>query len=205
VVLLGVWESQEDGWRRVGGHYAALAGADVAGTVIALADPLADGAGLGGPGRAVPPEPAAHSCREAPRAHDDAALVSYDAYPLAIEPVLPDQRSSLAGYFTPANYHEAAAFQGQNSSDALKPYTADWRRGPVVMAVDAALAMVPTGRATPTAPPPPPTVVPPTVTATAPPTSTPSPTPTLWFEVVGTATVAHTVASRLLLPLALRR
>jgi hypothetical protein len=169
VVLLGVWEAQEDGWRRVGGHYAAVAGFDGETASLALADPLADTAALGGTGRAIPPDSAVHSCREAPRAHDDAAVVTHDAYPLRATAGLPDGRYILDGYFRPDNEHEAAAFQGQNPMAALKPWSAGWRRGHVVMALDAALAIVPSaGHPANTELPPtaPPTVAPPTATAT---------------------------------------
>jgi hypothetical protein len=152
VLQLGVWERQAEGWRRVGGHYAALAGVDDLGRV-ALSDPLADGAALGAPGRAVPPGAAGHSCREAPRAHDDAAVVSHDAYALAEAPDLPDGRRLLEGYFQPANWHEAAAFAGQNPSTALQDRAGTWQRGEVVMALDGAIAIRPGAGVAPTASP----------------------------------------------------
>lgn len=158
VLGLGVWELQDGAWRRVGGHVAAIAGwappggADPGAGAIALSDPLADGAALGESGRAMPPGPDVHSCRTAPRAHDDAAVVSHDAYDLAADPPLPGGRRVLDGYFMPATYHEAAAFQGQNPpSPDVEPFRSDWRRGPVVMAIDAALAIVPAAGARPTA------------------------------------------------------
>ncbi len=167
-LLLGVWEAQPDGWRRVGGHYAALAGVGIDPAAVALADPLADTAALGAAGRALPAGADAHSCRTAPRAHDDAAAVSHDAFALVGEPALPGGRRVLAGYFTPDNAGEAAAFQGLNPSAALTAHAAEWRRGTVVMAVDAALALVPAPTAGPSAASSP--------TATAGPTATPSPT-----------------------------
>lgn len=170
VLQLGVWEQQAAGWRRVGGHFAALAGGAADASSIALADPLADAAGLGGAGRAEPADAAAHSCREAPRAHDDAAQASHDLRRLLGEPALPDGRLVVDGYFGPANQHEAAAFQGQNPSSMLASVSGTWQRGPVVMALDGALAISPRG-ALPTAPP---TATTAAVTATA--TETPVPT-----------------------------
>jgi hypothetical protein len=205
VVGLGVWEAQAEGWRRVGGHYAAVAGAAPDGAWVALSDPLADLAALGGEGRSVPPGPAGHSCREAPRAHDDPAVVSHDGHRLIAEPALPHGAAVLAGYFGEANQGEAAAFEGQNPVDALAEHRGAWKRGAVVMALDAALALVPVGAATPTASPtrPPPTAPftdTPEPTATTPATQTPTatseaPTP------VASRTPPHTIA----LPVALAR
>jgi hypothetical protein len=195
VLFLGVWEAQGDAWKRVGGHYAAVAGADGLAGSVALADPLADIAGIGGAGRAIPADPKQHSCREAPRAHDQPGVVSYDQYSLSNTPALPDDRHVLDGYFTPANYHEAAAFQGQDPSDALKRYRADWQRGPVVMAVDGALAVSPIRPAVPTPQP--------SATATEPP-ATATPTATSPIGPISTATGASPVAQHLYFPFALR-
>jgi hypothetical protein len=127
VAALGVWERQDDGWRRVGGHYAAVAGVapdggEAAGAdgpvpgALALADPLADQVAQTGRGRMVPPDAALHSCRLAPAAHDDAAVVAHDGYALEVPPSespLPDRRLVLAGYFGLEAMGEAAAFVGQ--------------------------------------------------------------------------------------------
>lgn len=175
LLLLGVWELQGEGWRRVGGHYAALAGAGPGDDEIAVADPLADYAALSGRGRTLPEDPNQHSCRLAPRAHDDAAFVAHDRYRLAPAAGL-SSRLVLQGYFTTLTFGEAAAFQGQNPSRSLEPDSAGWQRGPVVMAVDAALAVI--WRASGTALPPPTSTLPaPRATVTHAPRATDAPTP----------------------------
>ena len=163
VLLLGVWEHQAGAWRRIGGHYAALAGV---GDMIALADPLADQAAYGGQGRFAPDDPSVHSCREDPRAHDDAAVVAHDAYELYSVPGLPGGRLALLGYFTPETSGDAAAFSGQNPATHLAEHEAAWTRGSVVMAVDAALIIAPVASPTP-----------PTATSTTAATATASPRP----------------------------
>jgi hypothetical protein len=139
VLLLGVYELQEGSWLRVGGHYASLAGSDDG--AIMISDPLADEAGRGGAGRAIPPDPARHSCREAPGDHDDAALVSHDRYALVQDPAIERDRWVLSGYFEAASFGEAAAFAGLN--DLGPGAKGIWQGGRVVMALDAALAIQP--------------------------------------------------------------
>lgn len=207
VLLLGVWESQENGWRRVGGHFVALAGSDSTAGTVAVADPLVDAAGIGGPGRSMPMDPRLHSCRTAPRAHDSPAVISHDAYALEPQPALPGNRSVLTGYFSAASYHEAAAFVGQNAALSLQGMAGAWRGGEVVMALDAALALVPDGFSRPS-PTPSPTVSP---TATASPsptathTATPDASPTRPPLTVATDLPARVTHPRLVLPIALRR
>ncbi len=184
VVLVGVWESQPGGWRWVGGHYVAVAGVATAADAVGLADPLGDAAGLGAPGRATPAGADAHSCRTAPRAHDDAAVVSHDAFGLAADPALPGGRMVLAGYFTPENAGEAAAFQALNPSAATAAHAGVWQHGPVVMAIDAALALVPAA---------PPATPGGTATATAAAVATESTTPTA--TAAATATGGATAAA----------
>lgn len=193
VAALGVWERQGDGWRRVGGHVAAVAGvAPEGGAVsgpsapvlgaVALADPLADQVAQTGRGRMVPPDPALHSCRLAPAAHDDAAVVAHDGYALTVgqpEAPLPDQRLVLAGYFGLEAMGEAAAFAGQNPIDLPAAQRGDWRGGVVVMALDAALAIVPAPALRPPSPTAPTTATPnATATATRRADMTGTPTPT---------------------------
>jgi len=172
VLALGVWEQQGSGWARIGGHYAALAGADRAGEHVALADPLADRAAEGSAGRTVPEAPSEHSCRNNPRAHDDAGVVAHDVYALFPPPGLLGGRLALGGYFTPESFGEGAAFAGLNPIEALEAHAGPWQRGVLVMAIDAAVAVLP--RVAPTEPA---SATPfPTETATpAPPTATTSP------------------------------
>jgi hypothetical protein len=49
----------------------------------------------------------------------------------------------LAGFFTPATAHNAAAFAGQNDASHLAEHTGAWRGTTPVMAIDAAFALVP--------------------------------------------------------------
>ena len=61
VLLLGFWELQKDGWKRLGGHYVTAAGVSCYGDGIAISDPWFDSAERGGPGeiagRSRPPPP----------------------------------------------------------------------------------------------------------------------------------------------------
>ncbi|MCC7019773.1 MAG: hypothetical protein IT332_08465 [Ardenticatenales bacterium] len=184
VVLIGVWEQAGEGWRRIGGHYAALAGTDAAGEVVALADPVYDQAVRpDNGGRFVPTDGAAHSCRNAPRAHDDAGAVSHDRYDLFPPSGMPDAAWALAGYFRPETFGEGAAFAGQNPADHLADASGTWQRGTLIAVLDAALALQPRGggSSVPTATPPAATAPPtPTTAQSAEPTDAPTapPTPT---------------------------
>jgi len=154
IAALGVWEQRAGSlWLRIGGHYAAVAGVtapDAGPATLVLSDPLADSAAFGGGGQAVPGDPDAHGCREAPRKHDDAAAVSHDSYDLERDARLPDAPFVLAGYFTPDTYRDAAAFAGQNQLGGDS--SADgWAGGPVLMALDAAVAVFPARPDRPTA------------------------------------------------------
>ena len=196
VLLLGAWEAGPDGWGRIGGHYAAVAGLSD-GPELSLSDPLADRAAEAGTGRRWPDTPDAHSCRLAPLEHDDAAKVSHDTYGVEWGSSLPDDRAVLVGYFQPGRAAEVAAFAGQNSDPALEHLMAARSGGVPHMAVDAALAIIPRvgpGRAPTT--PPEPTATPteaPTASPTLPPlatarsTASPSPTrPSPWDQPIPT-------------------
>lgn len=199
VLALGVWQDTPgQAWGRVGGHYATVSGLAADGSWVGLSDPLADAAAFGGEGRAVPDGHAAHGCREAPRGHDDAAAVSHDLYRLRRSGAEDEALLVLEGYFVPETYHDAAAFAGQNPMGALAERSATWRRGPVTMAVDAALAIVPDGRMPGPTPSPPPSA---TATASATPIATtpvPSPPP----PPTATPTAPGPAPIRALLPLA---
>lgn len=193
VLALGVWERGASGWTRVGGHYAALAGTDATGEHVALSDPLADHAAEGSAGRAIPPAPGEHSCRNNPRAHDDAAVVAHDVYTLFPPPDLPDGRVALAGYFTPETFGEGAAFAGLNPIDGLASHAGDWERGLLVMAVDAGLAILPRVAPSPAPTTPPSATAPPT--APPEPTATPSPNPPTGTATASPAASPSAVAS----------
>jgi hypothetical protein len=208
VLLLGMWERQEEGWRRVGGHYVALAGASADGSQVSVADPLLDSAGAGGAGVALPADATRHSCREAPAEHDDAGVISHDSYALYPPPDLPEGGLALAGFFTPATAHNAAAFAGQNDAGHLMEHAGLWRGGTPVMAIDAAFALVPplaggrgpVGGPTATSPAttPVPTTPPPSATAIDTPTAgAPAATATRPLALPSLPTVAPTATSAL--------
>ena len=142
VLLLGAWEQGAEGWGRIGGHYVTVAG-EGTGERIWLSDPLGDRAAEAGTGRTWPSSPEEHSCREAPRSHDDAAMISHDTYQLDTTLDLPDGRSVLRGYFDSTRASEVMAFAGQNSDPVTEAFATSWRGGIPFMAIDAALAIVP--------------------------------------------------------------
>lgn len=79
VLLLGFWEHQPDGWRRLGGHWVTGAGMDCYGApLLAISDPALDGAEIERPGEIMPTS--GHISPHAESAHDDAAYLSHDIY-----------------------------------------------------------------------------------------------------------------------------
>ncbi len=181
VLLLGAWEEGVDGWGRIGGHYAAVAGLSLD-AVISLSDPLADRAAEGGAGRTFPESPGVHSCRLAPREHDDAAVVSHDSYRLETGVGLPDDRAVLVDYFRATRASEVVAFAGLNADPVLESFAKAWGGGRPVMAIDAALAIIPRlapGRAT-----------------SLPPTETPAPSSTPTDLPSATATLRPFATAR---------
>jgi uncharacterized repeat protein (TIGR01451 family) len=82
LLLLGFWELQPGGWRRLGGHYVAVAGASCRGSEdwIAFSDPFRDSAEVGWPGRVAPPAPHGHPLSPPDEVHNDARYVSHDRY-----------------------------------------------------------------------------------------------------------------------------
>lgn len=184
VVLIGVWEQSGAEWRRIGGHYAALAGVDDQGAAIALADPVYDqSVWPDNGGRMVPADGAVHSCRNAPHGHDDAGVISHDRYELFPPPGLAEGEWALAGYFRPETFGDGAAFAGQNPAEFLAAASGAWQRGVLIGALDAALAVQP--RAGESGGPP----TPPTATG-APPATAASPTD----EPTEAPTIAPTAA-----------
>ena len=159
LLLLGFWQEQDDGWRRVGGHYVALAGlgCELEDHWVALSDPFFDRAKEGGPGLVLP---AANGT-----AHNDAAHVSWDLYEAVAAPG-PWGAWALSGYGAPGELED---FAGQNRALALEPYQAGVLGDrPIVAVVDYAIAI---GSDAPTATP--------TLTATwASPTPSDTATPT---------------------------
>ncbi len=84
LLLLGFWEHQPDGWRRLGGHWVNSAGVDcglappASERRIGISDPFIDSAEAGYPGRHLPV--LGHGYPHDWRLHDDAAYVSHDVY-----------------------------------------------------------------------------------------------------------------------------
>jgi len=79
LLLLGFWEHQPKGWRRLGGHWVNGAGVDCADQrLIAISDPFIDSAEAGYPGSYLPI--ADHESPHDWRLHDDAAYLSHDLY-----------------------------------------------------------------------------------------------------------------------------
>jgi len=79
LLLLGFWEHQPEGWRRLGGHWVTVAGVDcMGGRRIGISDPFIDSAEAGYPGVYLPTTD--HEYPHSARVHDDAAYVSHDIY-----------------------------------------------------------------------------------------------------------------------------
>ncbi len=82
ILLLGFWYLESDKWRRVGGHYATVAGVNSVQLMIAFSDPFFDNAETGAPGRVlsglyIPHTPTPHTDSII---HNDAGNVSHDVY-----------------------------------------------------------------------------------------------------------------------------
>jgi len=79
LLLLGFWEHQPEGWRRLGGHWVNSAGVDCKDQRrIGISDPFIDSAEAGYPGIYLPTTD--HDYPHDWRVHDDAAYVSHDLY-----------------------------------------------------------------------------------------------------------------------------
>ena len=169
ILLLGFWEFQTEGWRRLGGHYVTVAGVecDGDGRRLAISDPNWDRAADGGPGMVRPANRRASMSPMSQEAHNDAALVSWDLYDF-VAPGGAWGNVGLAGY---ATGQDALAFVGQNFAQDLEIYrTGSYQGGEIVTIVDHAISVGPgaaTATPTPTA----------TQTPTGAPTATASSTP----------------------------
>lgn len=177
ILLIGFWQEDAIGWRRIGGHYVTTAGVDSPRRLIAFSDPFANAAEVGGWGRVLPP---GHPAGHAPALHNDARFVSHDLYRVI------DTRSP-GGTWGPWGYTRwlpLANFQGLNTPDEFSalqgthnPQFPVWAEVEYAVAVSPAITVLtptPTPTATrvstytPTS----------TPTATLPPTLTPTPTAT---------------------------
>ena len=81
ILLLGFWEYQTEGWRRLGGHYVAVpcAGCDVR-SYLAFSDPYRDRAERDWPGWVYPHPPHGHPGSPPDAIHNEASYISWDLY-----------------------------------------------------------------------------------------------------------------------------
>ena len=138
LLLLGFWELQPGGWRRLGGHYVATAGASCSGDWIAFSDPLRDYAEAGWPGRIAPTTPHGHPAEPPDTTHNDAAYLSHDIYGVM----------RMGASWGPQGYArwyaDIANFAGLNFAPALELARADaYLGGEIVTLADYALVLAP--------------------------------------------------------------
>ena len=139
LLLLGFWELQPGGWKRLGGHSVAVAGASSGDEEwIALSDPFRDAAELGWPGLVKPGQDHGHLPDGGQTVHNDAAFVSHDVYGL----------TRTTNGWGPQGYARASAqianFAGLNSAPGFQDVQATASlHGEIVTLVDYALAISP--------------------------------------------------------------
>ncbi len=138
LLLLGFYEVQSEGLRRLGGHYTAVAGVSCTGDRIAFSDPWRDGAEAGGPGRVLPDEAHHHPAVPPDRTHNDPAFVSHDVYGVM----------RFGAAWGPQGYartgQSAMRFFGLNTGPGLADLQAEsYEGGEVFTLVDYALVVAP--------------------------------------------------------------
>lgn len=140
ILLLGFWEQQADGWKRLGGHYVTAAGVSCYGDSIAISDPWRDNAEAGGPGH-VSLRPHAHPTAPPDALHNDARYVSQDVYGI-LTTNNPGGRWGLARYAP--DFASIANFMGVNVPVPYASYQAErYRNGHIVTVVERAIAVSP--------------------------------------------------------------
>jgi hypothetical protein len=139
LLLLGFWELQPVGWRRLGGHYVAAAGAGCGDEEwIALSDPFRDNAEMGWPGRVIPAASHGHTPDPPHTVHNDAATVSHDVYGI----MRTGSGWGPQGYAR--WYGDIASFAGLNFAPALEEARAGaYLNGDVLTLADYALVLAP--------------------------------------------------------------
>ncbi|MCD6290369.1 MAG: hypothetical protein J7M34_07690, partial [Anaerolineae bacterium] len=138
LLLLGFWELQPDGWRRLGGHYVAAAGVSCDSDRIAFSDPFRNYAEAGWSGHVAPSGSHGHTPDPPYLVHNDAAYVSHDVYGIM------RTASGWGPQGYARNYTEIANFAGLNFAPALEPSRADaYLGGEVVTLADYALVLAP--------------------------------------------------------------
>ncbi len=142
MLLVGFWEQQSDGWKRLGGHYVTAAGVSCFGDSIAISDPWFDNAEKGGPGViSGTPVPHPHPTAPPDTLHNDARFVSHDLYGI-LTTNTPGGAWGLARYVQ--SYQDIANFFGVNVPMPLQSYQADrYRNGEIVAVVERAIAVSP--------------------------------------------------------------
>ena len=146
LLLLGFWEMQpaqgatQAAWRRLGGHYTAVAGAACTADGVALSDPFRDGAEFGWPGRVVPFGVHGHASGMAQEIHNDARYVSHDFYGIT------RTTSGWGPKGYTRGFEEVANFFGLNFSPAQEEKRASaYLGGDLLTLVDYALVLAPRG------------------------------------------------------------
>jgi len=138
LLLLGFWELQPTGWRRLGGHYVAVAGASCSGDWIAFSDPFRNYAEAGWPGRVAPTTPHGHPAEPPDAVHNDAAYLSHDIYGIM---------RTTAGWGPQGYarwYQDVDNFAGLNFVPALEPVrAAAYLGGEILTLADYALVLAP--------------------------------------------------------------
>jgi uncharacterized repeat protein (TIGR01451 family) len=138
LLLLGFWELQPGGWKRLGGHYVAVAAADCTGDQIALSDPFRNAAEYGWPGHIAPAGWHGHLPEPPYPLHNDAAYVSHDSYGI--------MRTATGwgpqGYAR--QFDEIANFAGLNFAPPLEASRASgYGGGQIVTLTDYAVLLAP--------------------------------------------------------------
>jgi hypothetical protein len=137
ILLLGFWQNQGE-WRRIGGHFATVAGVNPTDLEIAFSDPFHDNAEHGQPGRVLSGMLIPHVIPHGAAVHNDAGNVSHDAYPVILAPPLPLPAWEILNY-----PYVLGDFQSQNVPRELVPYQREPIGVPVHTVVEYALATSP--------------------------------------------------------------
>ena len=147
LLLLGFWEHQPDGWRRLGGHWVTASGVDCELLPrIGISDPFIDSAERGYPGDVLPS--IGHTWPHTITLHEDAAYVSHDVYDVwERTSVEAGARWGLVNYVrrdpqTGALIPDQGPFWGGNVPADLAAAQADeYQEGPIRVGVEYAVAV----------------------------------------------------------------
>jgi hypothetical protein len=147
ILLLGFWYWNESVWRRVGGHYVTVAGANGAELQIGLSDPFFDNAEVGGLGRVLDGAYISHA--PVPHTdstiHNDAGNVSHDVYSVSQDSISPGGRWWIQDY--PASLdpeYPMEIFYQQNVPEEFERMTQPWVTGyPIYTVVEYAVEIRP--------------------------------------------------------------